>query len=99
MRHLLLIIVILNLAAVSFAQKQTKPPTPTPTVEEIPQVDENQEFQNARAHVSLSDKINALVKFTKDFPESELRTDRQFARRARRSKAAPERQRSRNKSF
>lgn len=73
MRHLLLIIVILNLAAVSFAQKQTKPPTPTPTVEEIPQVDENQEFQNARAHVSLSDKINALVKFTKDFPESELR--------------------------
>ncbi len=74
MKQLLTIFILVIFSKVSFAQKPTKKSSFPSQVPVADLLDEKQEFQNARSHSSLTDRIAALQKFTVDFPKSESRT-------------------------
>lgn len=71
MKHLFIILLLLIYSTVTIAQKPAKKPSPTPSIPPVVKLDENQEFQNARAQTNLNDKVVALQKFITDFPKSQ----------------------------
>ena len=74
MKNFVIIILLVVFSLTVYPQKNAKKtPAPSPVAEKTP-LDEAQEFQNARAQTSLTDRIAALKKFTEDFPESEQKT-------------------------
>jgi tetratricopeptide (TPR) repeat protein len=71
MKNFAIIFLLFIFSLTAFAQKPAKKTSPTSPVAESTPLDEDQEFQNARAQTSIADRIAALKKFTEDFPESD----------------------------
>src|SRR5688500_9757314 len=74
MKNFVIIFLLVIFSLSAFPQKKArKTPAPTPAATPTP-LTEAQQFQNARAQPSITDRIAALKKFTEDFPESAQKT-------------------------